>query len=254
MKKALWLIGILILLQSPVWAKNSISKELIFVGQDLEPFYFKEGSAGIQGATYDVMKQICDLENLHCKFKIANFRPALDMVRSGSAHGGGPFIISAQRESVLYYTEPVFKSSFVLLGHPEVVKDIKSLTDLSGLSIGTMAPSMEWVSLQRINEFTGNKITVGSEPTELTAIRKVENKNYALAYVSRESAQSYFLHNRTPLQEIPNMGETFDLHLTFSKKAVSQKDFERIQKALRKIKSTEAFKGLADKYKIQTAD
>ncbi|MDG0815837.1 substrate-binding periplasmic protein [Bdellovibrio svalbardensis] len=233
-------------------AKARYNSPFTFVGQDVEPFYFKEGSVGIQGAVFDIMKEICTQEKLTCKFKIAQMRPALDMIKNGAAHGGGPFAISRQRETVLHYTDPIFKSAFVFLAASETAKKIKSYNDLAGMSAVAMSTSMTWISLQRVNEITGNKMKVSGEPTELTAIRKTENKNYALAYVPRELARAYFQHNRdSNLREIPALGEPFDIYMVFSRKTVSEDDFKKINQIVKALKKSGFIKDLADRYNLE---
>ncbi len=236
------------------WALARAKPEFIFVGSDFEPLYFKEGSVGIQGALYDIMKEICLRERLPCKFKIALPHPALDMVKSGAAQGGGPFAFSHQRQSILFYSVPIFKSEFIFLATPEVAKKIKTYSDLAGLSASAMSPSMTWISLHRVNEITGNKMKLFGEPTEVNAIRKTENKNYNLAYVPRELAHAYFQHNRdSRLKEIPSLRDPFDIYMTFSKKSVTEPEFKKINQALKTLQQSDFMKNIAEKYNLELA-
>lgn len=244
-----FIIFLMLLLSGKSHAR--ISPEFIFVGQDLEPFYFKDGSVGIQGAIYDVMKEVCAKENLICKFKIAPFRQALSMVKKGNAQAGGPFAISVQRETVLYYTAPIFRSNYVFLASADLAKKIKSYDNMAGLTVAAMAPSNTWISLHRVNEITGNKMKLGRETTELNSIRKTENKNYAVAYVPQELAHAYFRHNRSNLREIPMLGEPFDFYLTFSKEAVSKEEFNKINDTIKNLTKSDFIKQIAEKYSLQ---
>lgn len=241
--KQLIAIGILILLPHFAGA-------FVVVGHESEPLYFISGSKGIQGACYEVIQHLCKLDGRHCKFKIAPLRTALAMIKKGEADLGCPLINSPPRNSAFTFSRGLFKTHIYFYGLPTVANKIKKYEDLKGLHIGVQSPSMIEVSLQRIQEFADKNFKIFPEPTAILALRKVEKNNYQLAYVSGEMARAWLKKNRSPVIEVPQLGEDAEYAIFFSKKTVSEEQFNILQNHLTELRKNKVLDSIAKRYQL----
>ncbi|WP_374029970.1 substrate-binding periplasmic protein [Bdellovibrio bacteriovorus] len=220
------------------------------VGFDYEPYYFKSGSEGIQGACYEILQKICQMEEASCKFKIVNLREALSRLKSGEADIGCPLGPSPQRESALFYSDKVFKTGYSFFGLPEKVRKIKSYDDLAGMSIGVISPSMTEVSLQRVHEFTDKKFKILPETSVTVTLRKAENKNYSAVYANRDVALAWIEKTKSALVEVPKLGEETYYSIVFSKKSVAMAQVRRINSHLEELRKNNFLQTVCEKYKL----
>ncbi|MBO9666276.1 MAG: amino acid ABC transporter substrate-binding protein, partial [Bdellovibrio sp.] len=58
---------------------------------------------------------------------------------------------------------------------------------------------------------------------------------------------------KAELIEIPNLGEIFNVHIVFSKKIITNAQFEKINKRLQALKSDKTFEQIAKKYGLTLA-
>nr|BFD60328.1 hypothetical protein CKG001_24350 [Bdellovibrio sp. CKG001] len=220
------------------------------IGQDYEPFYFRSGTSGVQGACYEIIQRLCQMEQVHCKFKIAPLRTFLAMLKEGKADIGCPLSASPQRETV-YFMTPVFSTHYSFFGPESYVKKIKGYPDLKGMKVGVFSPSMTEVSLQKIHEFSDKNFTIQPETTVFISLRKLENKAYPLAYANRDVATTWIQRTRSQLLEVPELGESIQYYMAFSKKRFDQTQFSRMQGHLMEMRKNLFLDGIAKKYKVQ---
>ncbi len=230
------------------------AQSFVIVGHEFEPFYFTSGSKGIQGACYEIIQQLCKLEERHCKFKIAPLRTAINMVKKGDADMGCPLASSPPRNSAFSFSKSLFKTRYYFYGTPALVDKINRYEDLKGFTIGVLAPSMTEVSLQKIHEFSEKNFKIVSESSALTPLRKVEKKSYQLAYSNRDLSRNWIEKTRSTLIEIPNLGEDTEYAIFFSKKKLSEKQIKSIQQRLDEIKKSGFINSTCEKYKLTPAD
>lgn len=110
-----------------------------FVGHEFEPFYFKSGSQGAQGALYDLVQEVCKLQKKHCKFKLAPFRNAQDMVAEGKADAGGPMAFTNQRTLIFNFSDPLFLTQYCFYTLPKHYKENLSLADIKDRAVVCLA-------------------------------------------------------------------------------------------------------------------
>lgn len=226
------------------------SNAYVVVGHDFEPYYFKAGSVGIQGACYEVVQKLCQMEKIHCKFKIAPFRKYLTMLKNGEADIGCPLAESPQRRSVYYFSEKIFATRYAFFGTPEYAKKVKTYDDLKGLSVGVMSPSLTEVSLLKAQEYAEHKIKIHAEVNANAALRKVEAKKYALTYVNRDVANAWIKKNRSRLIEVQSLGEDVGYSLIFSKKSISEQRFQKMQSHLKSLLKSKDLESICEKYNL----
>ncbi|WP_415061601.1 substrate-binding periplasmic protein [Bdellovibrio sp.] len=226
------------------------AQAFVVVGHESEPFYFTDGSKGIQGACYEIIQQLCKLEARHCKFKIAPLRLALSMIKKGEADLGCPLINSPPRNSAFSFSRGLFKTHLYFYGLPNVAHKIQKYEDLKGLSVGVQSPSMIEVSLQRIHEFSDKSFKIMPENTAILALRKVEKKNYQLAYVSGEMARVWLKRTHSPVIEVPQLGEDTEYSIFFSRKTISEKQFNKLQSHLTELSKNRFLDSIAEKYQL----
>ncbi|WP_347357884.1 transporter substrate-binding domain-containing protein [Bdellovibrio sp.] len=245
MSKAVTFLFATVLLGSGSFAAPSMT----VVGQDYEPFYFKSGTSGVQGACYEIIQRLCQMEQVHCKFKVAPLRKFLSMLRDGKADIGCPISASPQRETVFFMT-PVFSTRYSFFGPENYVKKIKGYPDLKGMKVGVFSPSMTEVSLQKIHEFSDKGFAIQPETTVFVSLRKLQNKAYPLAYLNRDVAVTWIQRTRSQLLEVPDLGEAVSYYMAFSKKRFDQTQFSRLEGHLLEMRKNRFMDGIAEKYKV----
>ena len=222
---------------------------LVVVGQEYEPYYFNNGSAGIGGACYEIVQKLCSLEKSHCKFKFAPLRKFLTMLKEGQADIGCPLSRSGPRETA-FYMHTLFRGRYSFFGLPEATQKVKSYADLKDMRIGVLAPSMTEISLQRIHEFADKNFKIEPEKTIFNSLLKAQKKNYALAYGNRDVAMRWIEKTRSPLREVPELGEPVAYSIAFSKKSFDPQRFEKIQRYLVELHKDGTLEQIARKYRL----
>lgn len=222
----------------------------VVIGHDFEPYYFKAGSEGIQGACYEIVQKLCQMEKIHCRFKLAPFRKFLTMLKNGDADIGCPLAESPQRRSVYYFSEKIFATRYAFFGAPEYVNKIKTYDDLKGLSVGVISPSLTEVSLLKAQEYAERKIKIHPEVSIDVSFRKADAKKYPLTYVNRDVANAWIKRNRSRMIEVPGLGEDVGYSLIFSKKSISQQRFEKMQDHLKSLLKSKDLEAICEKYNL----
>lgn len=229
------------------------ARALVVVGQDYEPYYFHNGTSGVNGACYEIVQKLCTLEKVHCKFKFAPVRRFMAMLKNGEADVGCPLSRSAPRETA-FHMHTLFRGRYAFFGLLEATHKIKNYTDLSGLKIGVLSPAMTEISLQRIHEFTDKTFTIEPEKTIFNSLLKAEKKTYALAYGNRDVALRWIEKTRSKLREVPELGEPVAYSIAFSKKNIDDKRFQKIQQYLSVLHKDGTLEQIARKYRLTLAD
>lgn len=242
-----------------VWAASAFparhtTENLVFVGHELEPFFFRSGSQGTQGAMYELTQELCKLQKKHCKFKIAPFRSSLDMVQTGKADIGGPLAYTPQRGLVYFYSTPIFATRYCFFTSTKNFKENFTFDDLKGRTVGVFGPSSTELSLQRVREVINQKLIISIEPDNHTALRKAENNTHDFSYVNCESGRYWIDKNRSSLKELPTLGEKTEYYIYFSRKNFSEANVKEFNKSLETLRKNGFLKELADKYKLTLAE
>lgn len=243
-----------------VWAAASAfparhsTENLVFAGHELEPFYFRSGSQGTQGAMYELTQELCKIQKKHCKFKIAPFRSSLEMVLTGKADIGGPLAHTPQRAMIYYYSTPIFATRYCFFTSAKNFKENFNFDDLKGRTVGVFGPSSTELSLQRVKEVINQKLEISIEPDNHTALRKAENNTHDFSYVNCESGSYWIEKNRSTLKELPTLGEKTVYYIYFSKKNLTEANVQEFNKALETLRKNGFLKVLADKYKLTLAE
>lgn len=234
-------------------ALNVSARDLTVVGQDYEPFYYNDGTAGIAGACYEIVQKICDFEKAHCKYKFAPVPRFLEMLKDGEADIGCPLARSVPRESVFHmYT--LFRGKYAFYGLPETVSKIKTYSDLKGLDVGTLAPSMTEISLIRIHAFADKSFNIDPETKFFNTLLKAQKKSNHLAYGNSDAAKRWIEKNRSPLQEIPNLGEPVAYSIAFSKKNITDSQYKKLQDHLIEMHKDGTLEKISKKYKLKASE
>lgn len=233
---------------------SSQAKTLVVAGFDYEPYYFSDGTKGIQGACYEITKKLCELESFTCKYKMMPFRKALDALKDGQADITCPLVESTPRSSAYSFSIEIFQTSYSFFASSKVAKEIKKYEDLAGRTVVVFGPSNTELSLQKINEFLGHKIKIVLEGSIVKVLRRTETNQYPLAYANTDVAQTWILRNRSTLEEIPNLRDYTAYRLAFSKKSVSKQTFEKMQEHLNSLKKSKELNTILEKYKLKPAD
>ncbi|MDG0815838.1 substrate-binding periplasmic protein [Bdellovibrio svalbardensis] len=225
----------------------------IFAGWNIEPFYYK-GPQGIQGAYYDIMVEVCRTENLRCTFKISEFRKSIDQLKKGETHGGGPYVFTVPRSSVLSFSEGIFSSTYAFFGLPKTAAEIISYEDLRGYKIGTLVLSGTRVSLEAVNEFVDGTLTIKEEKSVSSLMQKIDSRQYPLGYINRDGGISWIAKNHSKIVEIPNLSENLDYRFAFSKKAIPPEKMKSLLEAFPKLRKSGFLKSIALKYKLNLTE
>ncbi|WP_374027457.1 substrate-binding periplasmic protein [Bdellovibrio bacteriovorus] len=229
------------------------ARALVVVGQNYEPYYFHDGTSGINGACYEIVQRLCSFEKAHCKFKFAPVRRFMAMLKTGEADVGCPLGRSAPRETA-FHMHTLFRARYAFFGLPEATHKIKSYTDLNGLKVGVLSPAMTEISLQRIHEFTDKAFTIEPEKTIFNSLLKAKKKAYALAYGNRDVALRWIEKTRSKLREVPELGEPVAYSIAFSKKNIDEKRFQKIQQYLSVLHKDGTLEQIARKYRLTPAE
>ncbi len=225
-------------------------RTITFIAQELEPYYFKAGSLGAQGAYYEISQELCKLQKIHCKFKIANFRIALEEIQNGKADFGGPLVLTKPRESIYYYSTALFSSAYCFYSTPKYFKKDIQYTDIKGANICVFGPSATELSLFRIKEALNNELNILVEPNTHNCFRKVENNTYPYVYANCDSGKYWQVHTKSTLQEMPQLGEKILYHLVFSKKSFTEKEIESFNANLEVLRKSGTLEKIAKKFKL----
>jgi ABC-type amino acid transport/signal transduction systems, periplasmic component/domain len=232
----------------------SHAKSIVVGGFDIEPFYFSDGTKGIQGACFEVLEKICALEQLTCKFKIMPFRTALENLKEGTIDVMCPLADSTPRRSAYYFSADVFATAYGLYGLEKNIRNIKHYEDLIGKSISVFGPSNTEVSLQKINEFLNHKIKINMVPSVSKAMKNANANQSDLAYSNIDAAGTWIQRNRSALHEVPNLRDYTGYRIAFSKKTVSKEIYEKFQERIKELKQSKEFESQIEKYKVDLAD
>ncbi len=231
-KIAKGLLGFAVLLSCKALAVENF----IYAGWESEPFYYN-GAHGIQGAFYEIMTEICRLENLRCTFKVLEFRESIELLKKGEIQGGGPYVYTVPRASVLNFSDKIFSSTYGFFALPNSAKKILSYDDLRGVRVGVMALTGSRVSLEAVNEFVDGKLSIIEEKSIAAIMKKIENKKYPVGYTNRDSAMNWITRNKSSIKEIPGLGENLDYRIAFSQKSVSSENLKRLQDSFAELKN-----------------
>jgi ABC-type amino acid transport substrate-binding protein len=237
-----------------VAAEGDSVKTLTFVGHEFEPFYYKSGSQGTQGAMYDLTQEVCKIQNRHCKFKLAQFRNLQNMLATGKADVGGPLAMTPQRAILFYYSAPLFSTQYCFFTMPKNFKDNLTFNDLKDKTVGVFGPSATELSLQRVKEVLNQQLKIAVEPDNHTSLRKAENNTHDFSYVNCETGRFWIEKNRSQLKEITSLGEKTNYHFIFSKKTFTEGDVKAFNDVLMGLKKNGFLQELADKYKLKLAE
>lgn len=230
------------------------SDPFIFVGWDSEPFYYKNNKQKIQGAFFDIISEVCRIETLQCKYEIHGFRESMELLKTGAAQGGGPYIYTYPRSTILNFSKQMFSSTYGFFAHHKTAAKIKSYEDLKNLKVGVMSLSGSRISIEAVNEFVDGQMKIIEEKNLAAIMRNLEAKKYPLGYVNRDMALSWIAKNRSSLTEIPELGEDLDYRFAFSKKGLSPQALKRIQDTLDKLQQSAFINQVAQKYKLQLSN
>jgi ABC-type amino acid transport substrate-binding protein len=230
------------------------AKALNVVGQDYAPFFYNDGSKGIQGGCFDVIQRLCAMESLHCKFKITPFRKSLDLLKTGEADIVCPLVENEPRTSAYRFSQPLFQTSYSFYGNQKITKKLKKYEDLLGLSLGVFGPSNTELSLQRINEFVDHKLKISIEPSVGKSLRKVESGRYDLAYANVDVAKVWIEKNRSKIVDGSALNENVDYRIAFSKKNINEETFKKIEEHLDTLRKSKELENICEKYKLKIAE
>ena len=237
-----------------VTAEGESSKAWTFVGHEFEPFYFKSGSEGAQGAMYDLAQEACKIQKKHCKFKLAQFRSLQNKLAEGSADIGGPMAFTSQRGILFHFSVPLFSTQYCFFAMPKNYKDNLTFADLKGKTVGVFGPSATELSLQRVKEVLNRQLIIAVEPDNHTSFRKAENNTHDFAYVNCETGRFLIEKTRSQLKEIKSLGEKIDYHIVFSKKTFTERDVKAFNDALMQLRKSGYLQEVAEKYKLTLAE
>ncbi|WP_413578121.1 substrate-binding periplasmic protein [Bdellovibrio sp. HCB290] len=244
------LIFLILILGKGAWCST---KSVTYAGYNNPPYYMLDGSSGITGAFFEIMTHVCTLEKFNCKFTIRPIREALEKTQAGEVDIAGPFGWTSHRQLSFYYSPPLFDTSFTFFGLEKNVRNIKTYEDLKGLRIGTVAPSLSMISLQKINEVLNGKIKIVEEKEPVTSLKMTLQNSYPLAYINREMALYWVREKKSKLVEVPDLGESFSVHIIFSKKLFSKDEFTRIQKRFNELIDNKTIETIGKKYNLKPA-
>ena len=88
---------------------TAAAKPVKFVAQDSPPFNFLEGKT-VKGASYEIMKKVCDKLKWTCEFEIVPQKRGLAMAEAGEVDGVWGIIQIAEREGYLTHSTPTWTS------------------------------------------------------------------------------------------------------------------------------------------------
>lgn len=237
-----------------VTAEGESSNAWTFIGHEFEPFFFKSGSQGAQGAMYDLTQEVCKIQKKHCKFKIAPFRGVQSLLAEGKGDIGGPLAFTPQRGILFHYSVPLFSTRYCFFTMPKNYKEDLSFADLKGKTVGVFGPSATELSLLRVREVLNQKLKIEVEPDNHTSMRKAENNTHDFVYVNCETGRFLIEKNRSPLKEITSLGEKTDYHIIFSKKTFTDRDVKAFNDVLVSLRNKGYLQELAEKYKLTLAE
>lgn len=235
-------------------AEGEAEKSWVFMGYEIEPFFFKSGSQGTQGAVYDLTQEVCKIKKKHCKFKIGPFRSAQDMVAKGRADISGPMAFTPQRTILFHYSTPLFATEYCFFTLPKNYKDHFTLDDMKDRTVGVFGPSATELSLQRVKEVLNQHLKIIIEPDNNTSLRKAESNAYEFSYVNCQSGRYWVEKNRSPLKEVSTLGEKTIYYIIFSKKTFTDQDVAEFNAILETLRKNGFLQELADRYKLTLAE
>lgn len=224
----------------------------MIAGQDYEPFYYNAGTQGVQGACYEIAQKICDLEKEHCKFKITPLRHSLELLKTGRADMGCPFVFSPQRHSV-YHMQALFQSKYSFFALPSLATTIRSYEDLRGQRVGVLSPSGTELSLRGIHEFWNKIFEIQPEKTIFAGLLKTEKKAVPVFYGNRDVSLKWIRRTRSSLMEMRRLGEPVTYYMAFSRESISTETFVRYQKHFLALEQDGTLQKISDKYNLRQA-
>lgn len=253
MRSQILLILGLLLVEVVRGASAAPSKVYTYVGHEIEPFFYKAGSQGVQGAYFDVVNEVCKKRRWQCKFKIAPFRASIDMIQSGKADFGGPMALTEQRKTIFSFSDPIFETGYCFYASPRNYQGHMTYQNLIGKSVGVFGPSATELSLQRVNEVTNQQIKTIQEPDYHSALRKAESNTYNFTYANCDTGKHWIERYRSQLKEVPGLRDTTLYHVVFTKKNSGDQDLRDFNETLKELRKSGFLENVAEKYKIKLA-
>ncbi|WP_051302861.1 substrate-binding periplasmic protein [Psychromonas aquimarina] len=115
-------------------------KELSFATQEFSPFSYEVGGAA-HGPAVEIVKSACELAGIKCSVTVLPWPRAQKYVSQGVINGFFPIGWSKERETQLYFSEPVMHTEYGFFARDSSSFNFADRQDLTGLVIAVYGPS-----------------------------------------------------------------------------------------------------------------
>ena len=232
----------------------AVAQAYTVVGYEGEPFYFKNGTAGITGSCHELVAELCARQKLTCKFKVASIPKILEMMKRGEADISCPLAFSEERQEFISYSEKIFRTHYSFFATPDVGKRITKLEDLESYSVSVFAPSIMSETLQKINTDLGEIFTVVHENTEMNSLFKAEKVAKTLGFTNGDIGKHWIQKSKSSLVELPTGQREIYYYVGFSKKSLKAEQALHLTALLETMRREKYLQKLAQKYQLQSDD
>lgn len=245
--KILWLMTLFF--WSTCFVVNA--KTFHLVTETYPPYEYQENGK-IQGMDIDILNLLSKKAGVTFDISFEPWIRALEMVKSGSVDGIFSIIKNKAREDFLYYPKiPLYVGKSVFFVHPDLKKEIKSMNDLKGLSIGTVRENSYGAEFDSATSFTTDPVT----NQEMLLQKLITGRNTII--ITTEEVGWHHINKQKVkgFRSFPFVVSTNEYHIAISKKSPNGKElFQMINKAFTEAEQSGELAQIRKQYKKEKHD
>lgn len=225
-----------------------------FQAWESPPFVIGKGK-NTSGAMKDVMDEACKRAHFdNCKLIEGGWKRAQVLAKEkGQAFALAPIGYRDDRAKWMYYSDPVFATSYALFTKNSDNLSFTQPSDLNGYTLATFGPSNTSKKLEKLADNVTNS-TIEIEPALKIALRKMKGNRYAekSAVYGNADMIRYMIRTNDDYKGIREAGVQKHLkyYIGFPKNRVGNAEFESLNSAIKNMKADGTLKSILDNYDL----
>ncbi len=246
--------SILCLFAWTVFPKIALGETLIFNTQDVKPFSYKENGK-VAGPVKEIIDAICKEAGFQVKYNLYPWARAIDLVKSGDAHGAFVVAKTKAREEWMYFTPPMFNAEYGFFFNTKDPIKFKSINDLKGkgYKVGVYGPSNTSRKLDKIaKEITDMVVDQISDDT--FCFKKLSINRVQAVYSNRDAGMAIIKENNIKNIRYGGRERPLKYYVGLSKQSVNQKTFEKFTAAYKKLYKSGKIKKIIDSHGLEISE
>ncbi len=238
-----------------VISTQAYSKDYKFIGQDYEPFNWKEDGK-MQGGMFEVVSAACLKMHENCSFDILPMKRVTKMLEEGMTDGVLSLIKNSDREKYSVLSTPIIKSAMSLHALKDSYPKKLKLKDFKKATVGVTSSSSAAKLVEKIKEDIG-ELSIVYETSLATTIKKLSAKRYGKTGLgmANEDVARVFMKK----EGIKNIESIYDVELgnfgvAFSKKNIDPKFIEKFNRTIVAMKKSGEIKKILKPYGLAASN